>query len=199
MDKIDTPDWIAFAGSRRIAQGNPRDVLQELKAWHDDKPQASLLVFDARSSQPVEVDLRGSLASVLRQAPPSPATAPGNDTTETAGPGRPRLGVVAREVTLLPRHWEWLATQRGGASVTLRNLVESALRASAGADRERKARESAYRFMHAMAGDEPGFEEASRALFAGDARKLAAVIAAWPRDVRSHLMTLVAREQEAAK
>lgn len=167
MDNTDTQDWIAFAGSRRIALGSPRDVLQRLKAWHDDKPQATLLVFDARSSQPVEVDLRGTLASVLRQAPQPAATAPVADASETAGPGRPRLGVVAREVTLLPRHWEWLATQRGGASVTLRNLVESALRASAGADRERKARESAYRFMHAMAGDEPGFEEASRALFAG--------------------------------
>lgn len=198
MDKTNSENWIAFAGSRRIAQGNPHDVLQRLKSWHDDKPQATLLVFDARSSQPVEVDLRGSLASVLRQAPQPPATATGSEATETVGPGRPRLGVVAREVTLLPRHWEWLATQRGGASVTLRNLVESALRASAGADRERKARESAYRFMHAMAGDEPGFEEASRALFAGDAMKLAAVVAAWPRDVRSHLMMLVTREQEAA-
>jgi uncharacterized protein len=94
----------------------------------------------------------------------------------------------------LPRHWDWLATQRGGASVTLRSLVEQAMRASVSADRTRAARESTYRFMHAMAGDEAGFEEASRALFAGDSQKLQSVVAAWPRDIRGHVLALAARE-----
>ncbi len=200
MDNTTHPTWIAFTGHRRIVQGTPRDVLSRLKSLHDERPASSLLIFDAASSQPVEVDLRGSLAAVLRQLPAdaSPGATEPAGSAASPGPGRPRLGVVAREVTLLPRHWDWLATQRGGASVTLRGVVEQAMRASAVADRKRLARESAYRFMHAIAGDEAGFEEASRALFAGDMQKLTEVVAKWPRDVRSHLLALAAREHESA-
>ena len=89
-------------------------------------------------------------------------------------------------MTLLPRHWEWLATQPGGASVALRKLVDEARRASAGRDRARQARDAAYHFMHALAGDLPGFEEASRALFSGDGDRFATAVAAWPPDVRDH-------------
>jgi hypothetical protein len=100
--------------------------------------------------------------------------------------GRPKLGVTAREVTLLPRHWEWLAAQPGGASVTLRKLVEEARRAGAGDDLRRQAQERAYRFMTVMAGDRPGFEEATRALFAGDGARFAQCVAVWPQDIRTH-------------
>jgi hypothetical protein len=106
------------------------------------------------------------------------------------GPGRPKLGVVAREVTLLPRHWEWLATQPGGASITLRRLVEHAKRASTGKDRVRRSQSAAYRFMSAMAGDEPGFEEATRALFAGNLDRFNTLVEGWPRDVRDHARRL---------
>ena len=106
------------------------------------------------------------------------------------GPGRPKLGVVAREVTLLPRHWEWLASQPGGASVALRKLVEVARRSSEVKDRVRQAGAVAYRFMSTMAGHEPGFEEASRALFAGDQAGFEALIAAWPVDGQNHLKAL---------
>jgi hypothetical protein len=102
------------------------------------------------------------------------------------------LGVVAREVTLLPEHWDWLARQPGGASVALRKLVLQAMRDSAGPDALRRARERAYAFMSTMAGDLPGFEEATRALFAGDAERLAVHIAAWPPDVR-HLVARLAQ------
>ena len=104
--------------------------------------------------------------------------------------GRPRLGVVAREVTLLPRHWQWLAAQPGGASAALRRLVDEARRAHAGRDAQRAATERAYRFMSAIAGQEPGFEEAARALFAHDGAAFGAHIAAWPADVRAHLLSL---------
>jgi hypothetical protein len=100
--------------------------------------------------------------------------------------------VVAREVTLLPRHWEWLGRQPGGASVALRKLVEEAQRANRDADRIREAREAAFRFMNAMAGNEPGFEEATRALFAGDLDKLRRIVAGWPRDVGAHVLVLAA-------
>ncbi len=80
-----------------------------------------------------------------------------NQPAEPRGRGRPKLGVVAREVTLLPRHWDWLNAQPGGASVALRKLVEQARRANGDADRARAAREAAYHFMSAMAGDLPAF------------------------------------------
>jgi len=120
------------------------------------------------------------VALLTKTAQPQPRT----------GPGRPRLGVVAREVTLLPRHWRWLSVQPGGASVALRKLVEDARRAHAGSDRQRDAQEAAYRFMSAMAGDAHGFEEAARALFAVDEKHFEEHIADWPQDVREHAQML---------
>lgn len=184
------PTWIAFAGHTRIALGAPIEVATEVKRLVDAHPELSVLIFDAQSSQPVEIDLRDSVAAMLKRLPgeQTPVTPRAGETEAPRGPGRPRLGVVAREVTLLPRHWDWLSTQPGGASVALRKLVELAQRASADADRRRAAAESAYRFMHAMAGDAPGFEEATRALFAGDLARLQSAVEHWPRDVREHVL-----------
>ena len=198
-----TPDTrcTAFAGTRRIASGELRHVA--LKAQQaSNAGEHPILVFDDRSSQLVEVDLRGSSADLLKRLAEVPAPlveepARHGDETQSAaparkGPGRPKLGVVAREVTLLPRHWQWLAAQPGGASVALRRLVEDARRSHAGQDRRRLAQESAYRFMSAMAGDEAGFEDATRALFAGDAAVFEECIATWPEDVRDHAALLAA-------
>lgn len=185
--------WIAFADQTQLALGDPRAVAAQVKRHADLHPQATVAIFDAVSSWPVEVDWRGSLDAVLARlpAPAADDTSPPDIAQEAPrGPGRPRLGVVAREVTLLPRHWDWLASQSGGASVALRKLVETAQRASAASDRRRAATESAYRFMHAMAGNEAGFEEASRALFAGDLVRLRQEVAAWAPDVRRHVLAL---------
>jgi hypothetical protein len=157
----------------------------QIKTYADAHPSASILVFDASSSEPVELDLRGSGAEVLARlpvaAPPSPRA-----------PGRPKLGVVPREVTLLPRHWEWLAAQPGGASVALRKLVEQASRANSEADRQRQNQETAYRFMNAIAGNQPNFEEACRALFASDLTRLQTLLSAWPTDLAAHTLALAA-------
>jgi len=120
--------------------------------------------------------------------------------TARGGPGRPKLGVVAREVTLLPRHWQWLSSQPEGASVVLRKLVEEARRANAGKDGVRRSQEAASRFMSVMAGDAPGFEEAARALFAGDAERFDQRVEGWPADLRDHAGTLagVALEDQPA-
>ena len=172
----------AFAGHRRIASGTPREIVGAVKAAVE--AGESVLVFDDADAQAVEFDLRGDLEAVLaRLAPP----------VEEAkrGPGRPKLGVTAREVTLLPRHWDWLAGQPGGASVALRKLVEASLREAEGPDRVRKGREAAYRFMTAVAGDLPGYEEATRMLFAGDAVGFEAAVAGWPEGVREYAAGLV--------
>jgi uncharacterized protein len=186
--------WIAFAQNKCIATGKPKDVVTAVKHFLDGHPTTNVLVFDSATSQNIELDLRGTIGTVLKRLPkPVPEAVPSTETlTPNSGVsvGRPKLGVVPREVTLLPRHWEWLASQPGGASVALRKLVEHALRSSKAADQKRLAQESAYRFMHVMAGDSAGFEEAARALFAGDTERLRQIIAKWPRDVRQHLLTL---------
>jgi hypothetical protein len=136
----------------------------------------------------IDLDLRGNAADIAaRLAGPAEAPSPPN---APRGRGRPKLGVVPREVTLLPRQWEWLAAQSGGASQTLRRLVDAARRADAGQTEAKAARERAYRFMSAIAGDLPGFEDASRALFAGDRAAFADRMATWPHDVRAHALAL---------
>src|SRR5262249_37461279 len=156
-------------------------------------------IFDDLTGRSIDLDLRGSEADVLArlaERSENKTSEPGmtDDTrapaSEPRGRGRPRLGVVAREVTLLPRHWEWLGAQPGGASVALRKLVEEARKASGDKDRHRTARDAAYHFMSAMAGNLPSFEEASRALFADDRRRFTGLIAAWPDDIRDHIVKL---------
>lgn len=171
----------AFEGSTRLASGDLIEVALAAKAATDRGATGPVLIFEDATARPIDLDLRGApedvRARLAAAAPPPPAP---------RGPGRPKLGVVAREVTLLPRHWEWLGAQPGGASVALRRLVEEARRADEGPARRRRAQEAAYRFMSAMAGDEPGFEEATRALFAGDKDRFDAETANWPADVRDH-------------
>jgi uncharacterized protein len=178
--------WIAFDGPTRIAQGAPRETAFLAKQYFERRPDASILFFDAVTSKQIDIDLRigaEHLERVLEYLcnPPTPPRSP----------GRPKLGVVPREITLLPRHWDWLATQQGGASVALRKLVEQAMRANGPADDKRAAQEAAYRFMTALAGDERDYEEAIRALYAGDRQKLESCIGTWPDDVRAHVLKLV--------
>ena len=186
----------AFAGNRRIASGELGSVALAVKNVVDQGNQEPVLVFDDSTSALIELDLRGTAGDVtqrLERAAEHAGTA-GSVCHALAdahrGAGRPRLGVVAREVTLLPRHWDWLASQPGGASVALRKLVEEARRANAGTDRVWLAKEAVYRFMSAVAGNRSGFEEAIRALFAGDATRFAEQTQDWPVDVRQHAQKL---------
>jgi hypothetical protein len=192
MIKMLSPRFTAFEGSRRIASGELADVVATTKRVLDRGERAPVLIFDDRTSRQVEVDFRGDLDTVQARLAAASTPQPEPPEEKPRRPGRPKLGVVGREVTLLPRHWEWLNAQPGGASVALRKLVDQARRANEGRDRIRAAQESAYRFMSAMAGNEPNFEEASRALFAGDRAKFNAMIDAWPIDVRDHAALLAA-------
>lgn len=183
----DPARFTAFDGHRRLASGPLHEAALAVKRAAGSGAAGPLLVFDDSTGRVVDVDTRGTeeevVARLSREAP-EPAEA------EPRRRGRPKLGVVAREVTLLPRHWDWLAAQPGGASVALRKLVEEARRGSAGTDRRRVARDAAYRFLSALAGDLPGFEEAARALFADDRQRFGALMAAWPADVRDHAVAL---------
>jgi hypothetical protein len=171
---------VAFAGTELLAKGELVEVVRAVKAALDSGSDRSIALLDAATSKPVDINFTGTEEEVLQRIP----RAPGRSA------GRPKLGVIPREVTLLPRHWEWLSTQPGGASVALRKLVEHASRDAREADTMRAARDSAYRFMHELMGDAAGFEEASRALFGGDGERFAALVAGWPGDVRAHLQAL---------
>lgn len=181
---------IAFAGNRLIAEGSFDEVAGAARAEQGQDATVTVLVFDAVTSELVDVDPRVAPQVRTTDALETPEAPDCEDSPR--GPGRPRLGVVAREVTLLPRHWDWLATQPGGASAALRRLVEQARSANVARDRARRAQESAYRFMSAMLGNEPHFEEATRALFAGDRERFAALSDSWPTDPRDHARRLVA-------
>ena len=187
----------AFAGTERIAAGTAKEVARSCKVLVDTGDVRTLLIFDDATAEPVEMDFRGSLQDVLqRLSGDTPEALTGASGLEAApvhrAPGRPKLGVVGREVTLLPRHWEWLKAQPGGASVALRKLVQLAQRANEGKDRVRRSQEVTFRFMSAIAGNEPGFEEATRALFACDRQGFEGHTASWPLDVRAYALGLAA-------
>jgi hypothetical protein len=181
---IDTPSrtYTAFDGFRRLAAGPLQEIALALKraAGNGGRP---ILIYDDSTGLPLDIDTRGTDEEVLaRFSLPIAA--------EARGRGRPKLGVVAREVTLLPRHWDWLNAQPGGASVALRSLVDNARRAGGEQTRRRAAQDAAYHFMSAIAGDLPGFEDAIRALYAGDRERLENLIAAWPDDIRGYACKL---------
>jgi hypothetical protein len=200
MDPAPDIASVAFEGDRCIAAGNLRDVARAAKQTLDRRKDASVLVFDGVTGGPIDLDFRGTLDDVLARLPDmaDAASTPEDAVPAPRGPGRPKLGVVAREVTLLPRHWEWLAQQSGGASVALRRLVDEARRANKDRDRVRHAQEAAYRFIAAMAENKPHYEEVARALFAGDAARFEAWTASWPADVRDHARRLAATAFEPA-
>jgi hypothetical protein len=178
-----TQTCTAFKDTQLFASGSLHEVMLALR----DAPEGTMfLVFDDRTGRAIDIDPRGT---ALPEVP----------VEEPRGRGRPKLGVVAREVTLLPRHWDWLGYQPGGASVALRRLVEEARKSSGDRDRVRAAQEAAYSFISAIAGNLPNFEEASRALFSYDRRQFADLIAAWPPDIRDHAIKLAFSDHDKAK
>lgn len=170
--------YTAFAGVRRVAAGTLRDILPVLKKRFDRDKSELILVFEVETGRQVDFDPRGSLDEVLeREAPTAPR-----------GPGRPRLGVTSREVSLLPRHWYWLEQQPNGLSPALRRLVEQAIKSQPGRERARNIRAALSQFLSAIAGDRPHYEEACRALFAGDTERFEVLIARWPKDIREYAL-----------
>jgi hypothetical protein len=173
---VENSTYSAFLGWSRIGSGPLEGVLRQIKEIKEFGDQ-TLLVFEDSTGKQVDFDLRGSVDEVLaRIAPKSPRT----------GPGRPKLGVVSREISLLPRHWEWLEAQPQGASAAIRRLVDDARKQGVGEARGRV--DAIGRVMTALGGNLPGFEEAYRALYARDGERLSAQIAEWPADLRDYIL-----------
>lgn len=204
MTTVAPLSFTSFDGWKRIAYGNLETNALAVKRAMEAGSLGPILIFNDHTGCILEVDLRGTDAEALARLPKeSPndevkkieSGEVDDSSFQPRGRGRPKLGVIAREVTLLPRHWEWLSAQPGGASVALRKLVEAAKRSTATREVRRRTQERAYRFMSAMAGDIAGFEESTRALFAGDANKFIQLTAEWPGDVRDYALALACFNQ----
>lgn len=188
----DDATFTAFVGPQHLATGSIEAIAETLAVA--DATSAPPMIFDDATGRLVELNLRfgpAKAATDFRKRTGSADTPSASKTPPQRGRGRPRLGVVAREVTLLPRHWDWLAAQPGGASAALRRLVDGARRSHGELDLARERRDAAYRVMSAVGGDLPGFEEASRALFAGDVHRLVSLLSAWPADVGGYVMSFL--------
>jgi hypothetical protein len=168
--------YAAFAGDRLLRTGPLSEVLAAVKLSAPREAEG-VLFFELDTGTQTDFDLRGSLDDVLDRVKAL-------RTPIRSGPGRPKLGVESREVGLLPKHWEWLQKQPSGASATLRKLVEHEMRREQPEQNARQKRDAVYKMMSALAGNKPNFEEATRALYAGDTEKYKALIAEWPADLR---------------
>lgn len=184
--------YTAFVGQRRLVTGALPTVLEVTKKVIDDDPPDAILLFEDQTGRQIDFDFRGSIDDVLaRHAPVAAPAEEAPAAAAKAGPGRPKLGVVSREISLLPRHWEWLEQEPQGISAAIRRLVDDARKREPDKQRARLAREAAGKFMWGMAGDLPDFEEASRALYAKDGAKLRALVAPWPTDIRDHVLAMI--------
>ncbi len=174
---ISAPTYVAFAESRLIATGSLDAVLRAVKKRQDRK-SAPPLIFQEGSGRQIDFDLRGTMDDVIGRTQADAKT----------GPGRPKLGVISREISLLPRHWDWLENQPNGASAAIRRLVDEARHNESGLERGRHARNALGRLLWAMAGDFPNFEEFVRALDAREDSRLDSLMSEWPRDVKSYVL-----------
>lgn len=201
----------AFENHRLLVSGPLVDVAFAVKTATESGSPDMILVFDDATGRVIDLDLRGTKADIVQRLSQPPQTFIGryrprsievseperkDEISEPRGRGRPRLGVVAREITLLPRQWEWLAAQPRGASAVLRRLVDDARRNWGTRQQRQAAQDAAYQFMLAIAGDLPGYEEATRALFADDRTRLEQWVAQWPKDLRLHVLRLAFGSQD---
>ncbi|MDP9151990.1 MAG: DUF2239 family protein [Myxococcota bacterium] len=195
----DDPTYTAFAGERLLVSGDLRALLGRTKQWLDaneslpeNTERERVLIFEDQTGREVDFDFSGSLTDVLDRAVPVVAPTP------RPARGRPKLGVVSREVSLLPRHWEWLERQPNGISAALRRLVDEAKKREPEKERARRARDAASRVMSVMGGNRPGFEEATRALFAGEMTRFEELVRDWPADIRAHVWRLIGPADQPA-
>jgi len=191
--------YVAFVGTRRFARGSLDEVVPAAKRRFDQGERERIAIFDEQTGHAVDLNYGLEVDQVLthvkaRLEPPEP-----DPPKPARGRGRPKLGVVSREVSLLPRHWEWLSAQRRGASATLRTLVEDARKQGQHDARIRDAVDRVHRFLWDMAGDQPGFEDATRALFARDFETFDRRIARWPVGIRELVQQMLASVREPAE
>jgi hypothetical protein len=179
--------YTAFEGHSLLCQGDLSSVVLKAKRRLDKGSQKPLLIFSDSTGKSMDFNFQGSETEVLKRLEVYTAEVPKEN---SAGPGRPKLGVISREVSLLPKHWEWLASQSGGASATLRKIVEDLMKKESAGPTLKQQQERVYRVMSVLAGDLPNYEQALRVLYRKDGKEFGKIVSDWPKDIASHLNTL---------
>lgn len=175
--------FAVFSQQRLLCRGSLHEIVPLVHAQAVD-PANQLIFIQEESGRTVDLDWRGTPKEVLERSQTQLGP-------KKAGPGRPKLGVQSREITLLPRHWAWLDAQRGSRSAVLRKLVEREMKGG-GAVRV----DALYGALSTLAGDLPGFEEATRALFALDWEGFAEQCLPWPESLRNYFIARVDEMRE---
>lgn len=186
METLNT--YTAFEDHKILSQGSLEDVVLKVKKRFEKSPESQIVIYSDATGKSMDFNFQGSKKEVLKRL--EVYTTPESSNEVSSGPGRPKLGVISREVSLLPKHWEWLATQSGGASNTLRKLVEENMKKTSGINSVKAAQERTYKFMSVEAGDFANYEEALRALYRKDKERFSGEIKTWPRDVQKHILEL---------
>lgn len=176
--------YTAFEGTDLLFRGNLKEVVLSTKTYLGHRQNTSVLIFCDVTGKTMDFNFHGSKQDVLRRLEKYTLA---EEPKEPTGPGRPKLGVISREISLLPRHWEWLATQAGGASATIRLLVEDARKKSSDISSVKQMQERVYQIMFVLAGDFQGYEEALRALYKRDSNAFFRNVKSWPKDIQKYL------------
>jgi hypothetical protein len=179
--------YTAFEGHKLFFKGTLSEVVLKIKHQMGKAENTSILIFSDATGKVIDFNFQGSKTDVEKRLE---VFVTKNSVDENTGPGRPKLGVVSREVSLLPKHWEWLATQAGGASTTLRKLVDEAQKKSLTGHSTKNILEATHKFMSTLGGDLQGYEEALRALYRKDQKMFLSQIEDWPRDLQKHLIEI---------
>ncbi len=190
MEKIETNEitntYTAFLESKIFAKGSLKDLVLKIKKHLGKNENNSILIFSDSTGNTLDFNFKGSETEILKRLEMFVSQKP----DEYSGPGRPKLGVISREVSLLPRHWEWLAAQSGGASVTIRRLIDESRKKSSTGESVKQVQEKTYKFLSVVAGDFEGYEEALRALYKRDREKFLKQMEKWPKDIQGYAMRL---------
>ena len=182
--------YTAFEGFQICAHGSLDSVAISIKQRLKKDPTTQFLIFSNSSGKQMDLDLSGSQKVILERLKIYQAS----HFSPATGPGRPKLGVISREVSLLPQHWEWLSNQSGGASATIRRLVDEKIKEPVSAENQiKQAQEVVYRVLSSLAGNLPNYEDVIRFLYRRDKKSFRNAMSDWPKDVVSHTMALSKR------
>lgn len=177
--------FTAFDAHSLIAYGDLAEVVLKIKGSIGKASISTILIFSDITGKTIDFNFHGSKQEILKRLEVYTSV---QDAEPSSGPGRPKLGVVSREVSLLPRHWEWLATQRGGASATIRTLIEDTMKKASAGQSAKQIQDRVYQIMSVLAGDLSDYEEALRAMYKKDKKSFLGYIEGWPKDVQNYLV-----------
>jgi hypothetical protein len=180
--------YTAFNNTDLFHQGDLSEVVLKIKDHIGKAENTTITVFSDATGKTIDFNFQGTKKDVQKRL--DVFVSESSLTNTITGPGRPKLGVISREISLLPTHWEWLSTQPGGASAILRRLVDEARKKSLNTPSIKSIQEKTHRFISAIAGDLEGYEEVLRAMYRKDEDQFLIHMSSWPNDLKTHALFL---------